>query len=193
MAYPPLFILRHGQTEWNAQHRVQGNLDSPLTDLGRVQANMQRQLLQSFDLSNVKAICSPQGRAFFTAALALDGLVSYVATDARLREIGVGAWEGLRRDDIQPDLMADESEESALSLYERAPGGEGFIALRERCQSFLDELDGPAIVITHGITSRMLRLILLDLDTSEIGALPGGQGVVYRVENGVQSKLSIGA
>ncbi len=193
MSYPVLYILRHGQTEWNAEHRVQGSLDSPLTEEGRAQAATQRRILESLDLKGFGALCSPQGRAFHTASIALEKLVPRIDTDARLREIGVGDWEGLRRSDIMPGVQADESEENALSLYEKAPHGEGFAALRLRCQSFLDDLRGPSIVVTHGITSRMLRLILLDMDTCEIGMLPGGQGVVFHIENGQQTKLAIGA
>ncbi|GFE50081.1 phosphoglycerate mutase [Roseobacter cerasinus] len=191
--YPPVYILRHGQTEWNAQHRIQGGLDSPLTKLGRTQAQMQRTLLQDCDLDGYHAICSPQGRALQTAAIALEGLVPRIETDVRLAEIGVGVWEGLSRTDLTRDRVVDESEESALDLYDRAPGGEGFVALRARCLSFMDSLPGPAVLVTHGITSRMLRLIALDMDISEIGTLPGGQGVIYHLQDGTMQKLSIGA
>ncbi|MCV3271060.1 histidine phosphatase family protein [Roseobacter sinensis] len=190
--YPPLYILRHGQTEWNAQHRIQGGLDSPLTPLGQEQARAQRQILQAQTLDGFRAYASPQGRAVQTAAIALEGLFPQIETDARLAEIGVGAWEGLQRSELKIDGVVDESEESALHLYNRAPGGEGFVALRARCRAFLGTLQTPSVLVTHGITSRMLRLIVLDRDLSEIGMLPGGQGVIYHLENGAMRQLSIG-
>lgn len=193
MAFPPVYILRHGQTVWNAEHRIQGALDSALTAQGRAQAAAQNSILARRDLSGITAFCSPQGRAFHTASIALDGLCARIQTDARLAEIGVGQWTGMLRDDLVIDRPVDESDESALDLYERAPGGEGFAALRRRCVSFLAELPGPSVLVTHGITSRMLRLVLLNRDTSEIALLPGGQGVVFYLENGVQTKLSIRA
>lgn len=193
MSYPPVYILRHGQTTWNAEHRFQGRLDSALTPLGREQAAMQNTLLKGCDLSGFQAYCSPQGRAFHTASIALAGLFGSISTDVRLAEIGLGAWEGRRRDEIATDRIVDESEESTLDLLERAPGGEGFAALHKRCTGFLQALQGPSVLVTHGITSRMLRLVLLDRDISEIGMLPGGQGVVFHIENGEQRKLSIGA
>ncbi len=193
MNYPPLYILRHGQTVWNAEHRIQGSLDSPLTEKGRAQARMQRNVLAQCELSGFEAVSSPQGRAFHTASLALEGLFDRIRTDPRLAEIGVGRWEGLARSELILDRSVDESEESALDLYERAPDGEGFAALRRRCAEFLDGLQGPAVLVTHGVTSRMLRLVLTDRDISEIGLVQGGQGVVYYLENGVQKKLSIGA
>ncbi|WP_298911745.1 histidine phosphatase family protein [uncultured Roseobacter sp.] len=190
---PPVYILRHGQTEWNAQHRIQGRLDSPLTEQGRAQARAQRQILGSCDLTGFQALCSPQGRAFHTASIALDGLVAAINTDQCLSEIAVGDWEGMRRDELIIDRPMDESEESALDLYERAPGGEGFVALHARCRAFLERLSQPSVLVTHGITSRMLRLIILEMDISEIGRLPGGQGVVYHLENKEMKRLSIGA
>lgn len=193
MSYPPLYILRHGQTVWNAQCRIQGSLDSPLTEMGVSQALSQRKLLENCNLREFSAFSSPQGRAFHTAAIALAGLLPEIATDIRLREIGVGLWEGKSRSELPQIGAVEESEESALNLYEQAPQGEGFQALRIRCKEFLDALPGPTVIVTHGITSRMLRLIALDKDMNELGLLPGGQGVVYHIENGKQSKLSIGA
>lgn len=193
MQHAPLYILRHGQTIWNAEQRFQGRLDSPLTPRGIAQAAAQRKLLEQCDLTGFEAVSSPQGRAFHTAALALVGLVPRIETDARLSEIGIGAWEGRLRAELDPDGAHDESEESALSLYETAPGGEGFSALHARCRAFLEELRGPAVIVTHGITSRMLRAILLNLGIGNLDQLPGGQGVVFRVENGRQTKLSIRA
>ncbi|MFK7745598.1 MAG: histidine phosphatase family protein [Roseobacter sp.] len=193
MNIPPLYVLRHGQTEWNAVHRLQGMLDSPLTAQGVAEAQHQNKILSHRDLANFKAYSSPQGRAVETARIALNGLIADIQTDERLREIGVGAWQGRYVADLEIDRALDESDESAFDLYERAPDGEGFQALKTRCVAFLDDLTGPSIVVTHGITSRMLRLILLDMDISEIGLLPGGQGVAYYLEQGVQIKLTIGA
>ena len=191
MVYPPLYILRHGQTVWNAEHRIQGSKDSPLTDKGRAQAEAQREILAAQDLTGFSAYTSPQGRAMSTAQIALRDFNLNLVQDARLAEIGVGDWEGLRREDLVLSEPVDESEESALDLYERAPGGEGFQALRARCQAFLADLKGPSVLVTHGITSRMLRLLALDLDIADIGRVGGGQGVIYFVEGGKSMCLEV--
>ncbi|WP_300029639.1 histidine phosphatase family protein [uncultured Roseobacter sp.] len=191
--FPPLYILRHGQTQWNAEHRVQGRLDSPLTDLGRSQALEQNRILRSLDLTGFRFLSSPQGRAFQTAAIALEGLAMRIDTDPRLAEITVGEYEGRRRSELPGGAAAAESEESALHLYNAAPGGEGFEGLYHRCDSFLSSLDGPSVLVTHGMTSRMLRLILLGQSVDSIGSLPGGQGVVYHLADGIQHRLTLGA
>jgi probable phosphoglycerate mutase len=184
--FPPLLILRHGETEWNAEGRLQGHHDSPLTAIGIAQAEAQRDVLALIDLSGFGAYASPQGRAFRTAAIALAGLVPEIETDPRLSEIGLGQWAGMKRDEV----LALCGLEDGLGFYALAPEGEGFAALEQRCRAFLADLERPAVLVTHGITSRMLRCIALGKDRAELAALPGGQGIVFHLENGIQRQLS---
>ncbi|MFK7877746.1 MAG: histidine phosphatase family protein [Paracoccaceae bacterium] len=190
MDYPPIYVLRHGETQWNAERRFQGALNSPLTQKGRAQAEAQGATLSSLDLSQFQIWISPQGRAIETAAIALARHVTHLRTDDRLREIELGAWSGKLRAGLSVSGQTlNDTPDGPLALYEHAPGGEGFKALRQRCEDFLDALDGPAICVTHGITSRMLRCVALKRPSADLGAMPGGQGVVYAVENGIQRKL----
>ena len=188
-AFPELFILRHGETEWNLAGRLQGRFDAPLTANGIRQARTQREILQRHDLPGFRAVSSPQGRALQTARLALKGLLAPIHTEPALSEIGLGAWAGR----VRAEVMAESGAEDSFALYELAPDGEGFGALRARCESFLRALDSPAVLITHGITSRMLRLILTGRPISALRDAGGGQGMVFYVENGVQYRLTIGA
>ncbi len=183
--HPPLYILRHGETVWNAEGRLQGRYDSPLTERGIAQAHAQRKILDGLDLDGFTAFSSPQGRAFQTAAIALGGRVSDIRTDDRLSEIGLGAFAGHDR----AALIAQEQVSDGFALYERAPEGEGFAALQARCEQFLMNLTGPAILVTHGITSRMLRLVLTGRDMADLPEMGGGQGVIYEVRDAVQTCL----
>ena len=90
--YPELFVIRHGQTEWNVARRHQGRLDSPLTEKGVQQARDMGQMLKRTLASraDVVAYSSPQGRALRTAKLALEPLGWSVAEDERVREISFG-------------------------------------------------------------------------------------------------------
>ncbi len=186
--YPELLILRHGETVWNAENRMQGQLNSPLTEKGRAQAARQAELLGARDLSGFVALSSPQGRAFETAAIAVARHMSPICTDDRLREIGVGEWQGRVRDGLWNQPIED-TPDGPIAMYEHAPGGEGFDALEARCRGFLADLEGPAVLVTHGITSRMLRTVLLGLDRSELGNLPGGQGNVFHLKDKTQTEL----
>ena len=176
MSFPELYILRHGETVWNAENRMQGGLNSPLTDRGREQAARQNDLLADLNLTGFSAISSPQGRAFETAGIAVARHIPMLRTDDRLREIGVGEWQGRVRSELRVDGPMDDGPDGPIAFYEQAPGGEGFDALEQRCRAFLGELAGPAVLITHGITSRMLRTIIMGLGRSSLGQLPGGTG-----------------
>lgn len=187
--WPEVYVLRHGQTEWNAQGRMQGGLDSALSQTGRAQAARQGRILASRDLAGFEAWCSPQGRAIATAALAVVGQVAHLRTDDRLREIGIGAWEGRLRAGIAAFSGADDAEGAGLQAYDLAPGGEGLAALAARCRDFLAARRAPMVIVTHGITSRVLRLVLTGRALDEIDRIGGGQGVVYHLKDGVQTVL----
>ena len=190
MTFPELYILRHGETEWNAEGRMQGALNSPLTQAGKQQARRQAEILQAIDLNGFQSLSSPQGRAFETAAIALTGTAAFVRTEDRLREIEVGEWSGKVRSTLAAPGEFADTPDGALELYERAPGGEGFAALEARCKSFLADLNGPAVLVTHGITSRMLRATVLGLGIRGLAEMPGGQGVVYHLKDGIQKRLT---
>ncbi|WP_322889338.1 MULTISPECIES: histidine phosphatase family protein [unclassified Yoonia] len=185
MTFPEIYILRHGETEWNAENRMQGALNSPLTPKGEADAARQAAILARRDLAGFQFWCSPQGRAVQTAGIALGRIAAHIRTDDRLREIGVGDWAGLLRDTLpQPD-----GPDPVAAQYAMAPNGEGFIALEARCEAFLADLRGPAVLVTHGITSRVLRRILAGDAAIAVPAAHGGQGHVYHIQNGVQTLL----
>jgi probable phosphoglycerate mutase len=185
MSFPELYILRHGETEWNAENRMQGELNSPLTPKGEMDATHQGKILAGLDLTGFSFVCSPQGRAFQTAGIALARIADHVRTDDRLREIGVGDWSGHLRD----ELPMPEGKDPFMAQYEIAPNGEGFARLEARCRAFVDELAGPAVLVTHGITSRMIRSILIGEGAHAVPTVHGGQGCVYHLKNSVQNLL----
>ncbi|WP_342075971.1 histidine phosphatase family protein [Yoonia sp. SS1-5] len=185
MSYPEMYILRHGETEWNAENRMQGALNSPLTPKGEMDAAHQGEILAQRDLTDFVFLCSPQGRAVQTAGIALARVAQTIQTDTRLREIGVGDWAGRRRD----ELPVVPGKDPFMSHYEIAPNGEGFAALEQRCLDFLADLQGPAVIVTHGITSRMLRSLVIGQGAVAVANVHGGQGCVYHLKDGVQNLL----
>ncbi len=178
-----LWVCRHGETVWNREGRWQGREDSPLTAAGEAQARRVGAFLvtQGIGPATHRILTSPQGRAAHTAALALADLGGKAEPDLRLSEIDVGAWTGLDRDAIRAQI---DPGAGLLAPYAVAPGAETFDTLMARVRSLLLDLGGPALLFTHGITSRFLRAAALGGDTTMAEALPGGQGVVHRIENG---------
>lgn len=181
----PLYILRHAETTWNAAGRLQGRFDAPLTARGVRQARAQARILRRLDLDGFQAVTSPQGRAVKSASIALQPKGILPQVHPALREIGLGDWAGRDRS----ALMAETGATDGFALYSLAPDGEGFEALARRCQRFLSGVKRPAVIVTHGVTSRMLRVILTGADLSALPNIGGGQGVVYRVANGVQTRI----
>lgn len=190
MIYPDLLILRHGETEWNRAGRMQGEADSPLTDLGRAQAGAQGRLLDQFGIGGWDICSSPQGRSLETARIALQDQPTQINQDHRLAEIMLGTWSGVSRVEIMRQAPHLFELDDNLIWYDHAPGGEGLEALYTRAGAFLAERTGPTVVFTHGITSRMLRCHALGLDPSAFAELPGGQGIIYHLVDGQQKCLA---
>ena len=194
MNYPDIYVLRHGQTEWNLAGRHQGRLDSPLTELGRAQAADQGRILSglALDWSSVAFVSSPQGRALSTAKIVGDPFGCSLTQDARLVEISFGSCEGMTEDEIAavfPAFADDGGDPIDRHFY--VPGGESFEELSARAQSFLDDLDRPTVVVTHGITSRVLRSLAMGGGRPLTLDLPGGQGVVHAVCGGKHRTLNL--
>ncbi len=191
MSHPDILIIRHGETVWNREGRMQGQQDSPLTDKGAAQADaLGRMLRQNGHLTSRRIHLSPAGRTRATAERILERPVEEAECDPRLLEIGVGAWEGQSLDVIRteaPHLFTDDV--APFHWMDHAPGGEGFDRLDARCRAFLADLTGPAILITHGITSRFLRARLLGLDRAGFVDLPGGQGNAFHIRAGQSHEL----
>ncbi len=176
--FPDLYLMRHGQTVWNAAGRLQGRMDSPLTSLGRHQARRQAQLVRGVKATRY---ASTAGRAVETARIVYAG--QDFRQDERLHEIDIGAFAGR----LWPELCAEYPAVTAggwLDWYDRAPGGELFAGLEARARAFLDELQGPALIVTHGITLRMLRLVAMGLPLSRLAEMPMMQGALHIVSSG---------
>jgi 2,3-bisphosphoglycerate-dependent phosphoglycerate mutase len=142
-----LWMVRHGETAWNANRRFQGWTDVGLTEAGQVQA---LQLAESLSSRRFDAVWSSDlSRAVETARLAYGEPVS----DARLRELNFGDLEGAVWDDLTPRMRAD------LVGFDTfvAPGGESIVEFKSRVIEFLDGLAaGDHLVVTHGGVIRML-------------------------------------
>jgi len=160
--YPTIWLLRHGQTEWNAEKRIQGQMESCLTPLGIEQAHRQASLMPDILASGPACYVSPLGRAQETAKIALGDTA--FTTDARLVEVHAGDWQGLTRAEVGvrwPDLY--RANPAVLDLFTAAPNGEGFEVFQARIADFLSGLSGPSVVVAHGLWGQVLRGLALEI------------------------------
>ncbi|HEV7210904.1 MAG TPA: histidine phosphatase family protein [Blastococcus sp.] len=161
-----LLLWRHGRTEWNATGRFQGQLDPPLDAVGRDQALRAAPALVASGLAaeDTVVVSSDLSRAAETAAT-LSGLLGVpLLEDPRLREHGLGCWEGLTRDEVADDYP-DQYADWLAGRPVRGRGGEEPAHVAERALAALADLPPArvAVVVTHGGTAGRLVERLLGL------------------------------
>jgi glucosyl-3-phosphoglycerate phosphatase len=166
LAVPRLVLWRHGRTEWNAAGRFQGQLDPPLDATGQKGAAAAAARLVAVGLrpDGAVVVSSDLDRTVQTATALTDLLGVPLRRDARLREHGMGCWEGLTRAEVAeryPQQYADWTAGRPV----RGRGGEDPAAVAERALAALVDLPeaSVAVVVTHGGTAGRLLERLLGL------------------------------
>lgn len=193
-----LFIARHGETVFNAAARMQGmSAHTPLTNAGCLQASAMGRALRSHITggSLLKLIASPSGRTLQTLALVSEEIGRdwhLHETDERLSEISVGSWEGRYYHDVHREI-GDFVDDEAKLFTQFAPDGENYTDVARRLRAWIGDQDFAAdmLVITHGMTARLLRAILTGLpDHADHAApiAPGlAQGSMVMIRDGEES------
>ena len=196
---PTIYYMRHGETEWNVEGRLQGGIDTPLNELGLAQAAHAGGVLadlfarQGLDASNLAFVASPLRRARVTmdtvrAELKLPP--GGYALDDRLRDIGYGHWEGSTLAQARvshPELYASRERDKWDAL---PPGGESYASVQLRMHDWYDSLKADTVAVAHGGTARAL-MVALGIETpASASGLYVEQGVVYVFGDGVVRKYS---
>ncbi len=185
---PRLYFVRHGETDWNAERRLQGQLDIPLNALGRRQsahcADIVRGLVARAGRTadDFAYISSPLSRARETMEILRGGLglaAQDYTVDGRLAELSFGRWEGLTYKEVRA------RDPAALPARERdkwnfqPPGGESYAQLHERVRAWHQGVSGDAIVAAHGGVARVLMVMFGARTPAEAPLGNIHQGVVY--------------
>jgi broad specificity phosphatase PhoE len=194
---PLFYFVRHGETDWNAERRLQGQLDIPLNDAGRLQSAQCGDTLRGLIAARRKApadfafISSPLSRARETTEI-LRGVLGLprkgYAIEPRLAELSFGRWEGLTYREVRA------LDGPALKLRERdkwnfiTPQGESYAQLLTRVREWHASVEGDIIVVAHGGVARVL-MVLFGVRTPE-DAPHGdvGQGLVYGFSPGMMNQ-----
>ncbi len=160
-----LILVRHGETDWNVAHRLQGSSDIPLNDNGRDQARAAAPQLAR--IAPVKTIVSSDlSRALETAQIIADAMGASVVTDPRLQERSYGVWEGLS-EDVRRSQHGEEYARWERGLELSIEGYEGHEAVAKRALAAVADHvtgDGTHVLVSHGSTVRMLMSALLGLE-----------------------------
>ncbi|MGD8416784.1 MAG: histidine phosphatase family protein [Pseudomonadales bacterium] len=180
-----IYVIRHGQTEWNLARRMQGRLDSPLTQEGMEQAHRHGALLKTLDRIETMYV-SPSGRTRETAYIINSYVRARVEYVDALLERDVGLWSGLTVDELEDAFPQAWRQRSEDPYNHRPPEGESLADMSERVARFVAEvLNGPergVALVTHQVMSRVILGNLLGLLPEEVARVLHPNEAFYRVE-----------
>lgn len=194
-----LYIMRHGETYWNRERRMQGGTDIALTEEGIAMAKLSGQNMK--DLPIDLCISSPLSRAYETAKCVIGDRNIPIVTDKRVQEISFGEWEG------ECVITDNKIAPGYLDLFftdpikcERPPKGETFRDVQERTGDLLRELsekeeyaDKHILISSHGAAGRcLLSHFYEDKDDIWRGCVPPNCGVtIVEVVNGQRKVIEL--
>lgn len=205
LSLPPLYLARHAETVFNAAARMQGqDRHTPLTHAGLAQAHAMGVALRELlgEKPDLLVWASTAGRTQQTAAIICEHLsldFFDVRLDARLQEIHVGAWEGRRYADIVAE--AGPIIDPARRLFSmQPPGGEWYPDIADRLTDWLGDLakaGRPALAISHGIASRVLRGLMVGGEAVHPGGTPVAddlpQGTIVKITGASEEAIHMGS
>lgn len=186
-----IYLFRHGETLWNAERRLQGQLNSPLTlrGIAQVRRNAETLRREIGDPAGFAMLASPLGRAWQSAVIVAETLgldPRGIAFDDRLMECSFGSLQGRLMDEVEAEDPGFWARRRADHWDWQAPEGESYALLDRRVGAWLDEQPAGAdlIVVCHGMVSRVLRGRYAGLAREETLTLSERQDVLWRLDGG---------
>lgn len=187
-----MYLIRHGETEFNVEGKFQGQSDSPLTEDGKEQIYHVARMLKmelGDDIHNWQIISSPLGRAMDSTKILCDTLaydLAKVQQDERLAEVSVGDWAGLYIEDIKAQWPRLLEGTNHYNWYFNSLGGERYADVEGRVKAFLESVKDKEklIVVAHGVTSRIIRGLYQNLDKNEALSLEVAHETFFKLTDG---------
>lgn len=186
-----IYLVRHGQTGWNAEYRLQGQVDTPLNEKGRGQAKRNGEVLGELipDPGQFDFVASPLGRTRNTMEIIREAMglpPKDYRTDDLLKEIHFGDWQGSTWDELREERSTEIEARFADPWNTVAPGagGESYAMLSARAEEWLKSVAQDTVVVTHGGINRCVRGLVDKLPTDDIPHLKVPQDKVLVIEGG---------
>ncbi|CAN7546972.1 histidine phosphatase family protein [Phenylobacterium sp. LjRoot225] len=182
-----IYLVRHGETEFNRERRLQGHVDSALTDLGKRQAEAVGAQLKALVGAQPgwRIIASPLGRTRRTAEILAERIGLHdIEIEPRLIELSWGEWDGRLRSDLAAACPAFGRSNWAF----HAPTGETYEAMCGRLNGWLGDLPAEGarriIAVSHGVTGRVLRGLYARLPVEAVMTHDAPQDAVFGLAGG---------
>lgn len=157
-----ILVIRHGETDWNAEGRLQGTMDTPLNSQGIQQAKAAAQALKGQGIRIIYA--SPLSRARITAEIISEALGVPIVFREGLKEKDFGAMQGLRLEEIDA-IYGDQLWSQRSVLDAASPGGESNREVLHRLEPVIEEIKAlrqRVLIVTHGAVARLLYRLLAE-------------------------------
>jgi len=185
-----IIVVRHGETDWNAVSRVQGQQDIPLNDRGREQAVSVGQIIREAypETIGFDYVASPLSRTRETMSLmrgAMGLAPDDYRVDPRLMELHFGTWQGFAIEEVRvtdPEGVAARDRDKWGFV---PPGGESYAVLSDRIAGWLSEIVQPSVVVTHGGVARVLLGLLAGVSKDVLPNVDIRQGRALLFEGGI--------
>lgn len=180
-----LWLVRHGQTDWNVEGRYQGQADPPLNRIGLAEAEQAARKLAGEPLRAIYS--SDLLRARQTAALIAQASGAPLRLEPRLREVNLGAWEGMLFDQIRANYPQELREREQNPLNSRPPGGETVEEVWQRARAVVSEISrrhaGEQVaLVSHGLTLGTLLAYVIERDPAQAFRYIPDNGLVRCIE-----------
>jgi broad specificity phosphatase PhoE len=184
---PPIYFIRHGETDWNREGRIQGQIDIPLNDTGHQQAIALSRGLKTFllDTEIDLFVVSPLTRTRQTMGYLLrefDLPDNRAETEPAMLELAFGIWEGHFFKDLKRNPQYPKNLEERFRW--RPEEGESYEDGRERVRQWIGRIDGPTVIVAHGAIGRCLIGLVSDLPPAALIKATTPQGCFCRLQDG---------
>jgi probable phosphoglycerate mutase len=184
-----LYFVRHGETDWNREARLQGQRDVDLNATGRVQADESGRRLAGLlpDLLDPDYVASPLRRTRDTMELMRGALglpPKEYRIDERLKELTFGRWEGSTWREIRARDAASATRREREKWDFVPPEGESYAMLADRLRPVVAEIDRDTVLVSHGGVARALLTLLAGVPQHEAPRIDIWQGKVLVIESG---------
>lgn len=188
-----LYFIRHGETDWNIEGRLQGQCNIPINSNGHLQAHRNGRALKDYfkdkaiNPDQLRYISSPLGRTRETmnivrSELGLEREIYEI--EPQIREITFGDWEGLTRAEVAQKEPQAARERAKDKFGYVPPNGESYAMLQQRILEWYTKLNELAVVVSHGGVMRILQGYVMKLPNDDIPILDVPQDKIMLIREG---------
>lgn len=170
-----LYIVRHGETQWNRDRKLQGWNDSDLTEKGRLDARLLRERLKNIRFDTVYS--SSSGRALKTAKLLLHKRNEKIIEEDNLREIYLGDWQGQTHEALKKQFPSEFTTFINRKGHYKPVTGESFADVQYRVRKVIEQISaeqpiGNVLLVTHSVCIEVMIAFYKNIPLDQLGTVP---------------------